>query len=110
MPEKDTKLTENVDLANGHDARLARRALREGWITPEHRRRMAEISMDIAEDEGNDPRARNGAVANMLRADALAQADEHLARKEERIDDGKPTEGLNITVTRTNQLPDSDSA
>lgn len=74
------------------DVNLVRRAAKERWPIPEHKRAViAERLVDIVETNA-DARNQTAAARVLASMDGLNQTDEHLEDKNARLDAGKPTE------------------
>lgn len=105
----DGHITDNLDMSDGRDRALLSRAIKRRWPIDDEVCAAA-IAQLTRLMNSEDDRAANGAIRNLLTAMAQNQADEHLERKEQRLDDGQPTEGLTIRVVREDKLPDGDAA
>ena len=94
MTDKDskTRISENLDASVRSDNVLIGMAIKRRWPVSD---RMKEIAMTATEaliESDADGRVVNGAVRNMLSAEAQNQSDDHQTAKDRRLDDGKPTE------------------
>ena len=80
---------------SGYRIQLYSRALRERWPIPESVR--AEVVKEAqALLRVDNPAVRSRAMAVLLQADALNQADAHLADRNGRLDAGKATERVGV--------------
>lgn len=90
----------NLDMSNGHDRALLRRAIKEGWLDADPRwdlhgtrkKRFLE-RLDTALEIG-DVRDIVSIGKLYLQMEAQNQGDEHLVIKNGRLDDGKATEAV----------------
>ena len=96
-------------MLDGRDRAVVRRAIKNRWPVPDSLKAKLMGRLDEVLDTG-DPRDITSAGRIIVAAEQQNQADDHLDRKEQRLDDGQPTEGLTIRVIRENQLPDGSSA
>ena len=112
MSKPDTKLTENLDMANGPDRATLGRAMREGWDIPDEFYTTAPLAIMEAIREVIQPGSREWLLAfdKIIAMNAQNIRIQELAEKYKRLDDGQPTEGLTIRVVRENRLPDGDAA
>ena len=109
MSKPDTKPEVELDVDDGHDRAMLRRAIKNRWPVPDELKAKLMGRLNDVLDAG-DPRDITSAGRIIVAAEQQNQADDHLDRKEQRLDDGQPTEGLTIRVVRENRLPDGDAA
>lgn len=90
--DDDTKVGDNLDLSRRSDLKMLGMAINRRWPVPERLKKMAMTATEALIESSEDGRVINGAVANLLRAEAQNQADDHQEAKDRRLDEGKPTE------------------
>lgn len=79
------------------DARLACRAVREGWgVPPDVKREVVDACADLV--RMREPRSMLFAARLLIDADKVDQADQHLAEKNARLDAGKATERVEAPI------------
>ena len=109
MPDEpiDT-MVGNLDMANGHDRALLRRAIRARWAVSDDRKMRLLEKLDAALEHG-DIRDIISVGKLFVTMEAQNQSDEHTEEKHARTDDGKPDAITEIRVTRaTKELPSGD--
>lgn len=98
--EKPDTMFGNLDMSNGHDRALLRRAIKEGWLEVDPRWDMSGSrkkklleKLDAALEHG-DVRDIISVGKLFVQMEAQNQSDQHLANKNERLDEGKDTESV----------------
>lgn len=81
-----------LNLDNPRDLALLRRAIKSRWPIPDAERAKYLDYLHKALTEATSPRDVANIVKVLVSADAMNQADEHLDKKNKRMDEGKPTE------------------
>lgn len=94
----DTKVTENLDMADGRDRAAVRTAIKKRWPVSEKLKALLLSKTETALDGAADPRDIASLGRNILAAEAQNQSDDHLTDKNERIDEGKATESVTFAV------------
>ncbi len=98
LPDKaDGEGAISVNVEDGRDRALLRRAIKERWPIPDATRDSLAAKLATVIETG-DHREVVSAARVLIAADALNQADDHLADKNERLDAGKPTENVQAGV------------
>ena len=104
MSEDDAKVG-SLDLSKAKDRNALLRALNEGWsVPPEILKAAMGYLTRVIEDEGRRDSERLKATDLTFKALALKLKEFEQIDKVSRLDDDRPTEGINITVRRTDQL------
>lgn len=101
----------NLDMARHEDRRILARSVTDGGVPGNRKRRWGEIDDDTKGQfvkalkaalrmalEKGDHRAVTGCVDTLRGLEAQNQADEHLAEKHRRLDEGKATENINVPI------------
>lgn len=110
MTEETTKVG-NLDMARHEDRRIVSRSVTDGAAPGNRKRRWGEIDDDTKGQfvkalkaalrmalEKGDHRAVTGCVDTLRGLEAQNQADEHLAEKHRRLDEGKATERVEAPI------------
>lgn len=83
------------------DQKLTQRAMNKRWPIPEKTRAaLVERMTKFALDENLDPDRSMAATRLLMAGEGQNQADDHLREKNERLDEGKSTENVNVRTVK----------
>jgi hypothetical protein len=109
--QDDNTLVRSLDMADGHDRTLARKAIKRWPVDDDFKAQAVRalrvaLSIAIRKESARDIRS---VVATLKDIEGQNQSDEHLEEKHARTDDGKPDAITEIRVTRAaKELPSGD--